>query len=326
MEIQRYEDADPVLQGGLCCELSETAEGGSISGNELVARGRSGSSDRQAVGYAEKQPIERHILLNPCCPLRNIVHSQKWLNTPWLRNVRGGSPLLNDIIDLIESELSYWDVGRFVEFYHMPGCDPTWASGRVHLSEYYLDPEESLEVATKLLEEQYSNDNLLIIEFLTMVYNVTNRSECVRKRNCIVIQGPPCSGKTFFVDMVASFFLCRGNMRNINKNESFPFQDCYNKRILVWDEPNYERGALETLKMLFAGDTCSVSVKYRQDQAISCTPVFVTTNSFLSFQGLPSFSTRIAQYHWREVPFLKKITKRLYPMTFYDLLIKYKII
>lgn len=51
-----------------------------------------------------------------------------------------------------------------------------------------------------------------------------------------------------------------------------------NKRVLYWDEPNFEPAAIETLKMLLAGDKCPANIKYKDHQIINKTPVIITTN------------------------------------------------
>lgn len=44
--------------------------------------------------------------------------------------------------------------------------------------------------------------------------------------------------------------------------------ECVEKQILLWNEPQCEVGSFETLKMIFAGDTCNVKVKYESDSRL----------------------------------------------------------
>lgn len=97
-----------------------------------------------------------------------------------------------------------------------------------------------------------------------------------------------------------------GQIANMNRNSSFPFNNCINKRVLHWDEPNFEPCALEDLKLLFSGDEFSVNIKYQPFNTITRTPVIVTANSNV-FPNSPAFQCRIINYHFKEAPFLKDL-------------------
>lgn len=62
------------------------------------------------------------------------------------------------------------------------------------------------------------------------------------------IVSPPSAGKNFFFDPVLSFYINRGTIRNFNRYTSFPLQDTVGRRILVWNEPNCESSAFDTVK------------------------------------------------------------------------------
>ena len=68
--------------------------------------------------------------------------------------------------------------------------------------------------------------------------------------------------------MVLHSLINFGQIGNFNKFLSFPLQEVINKRVLLWNEPNFKPGAIETLKMLFEGDSCDVKVKYKNDATI----------------------------------------------------------
>lgn len=84
--------------------------------------------------------------------------------------------------------------------------------------------------------------------------------------------------KIFFFDIVLHVLINFGQIENFNKFVLFPLQEAINKRVLFWNEPNYDPGAIETLKMLFGGDTCNVKVKYKNDATIRRTPIIVLSN------------------------------------------------
>lgn len=135
------------------------------------------------------------------------------------------------------------------------------------------------------------------------------------------IVGPPNSMKTTFINALASFVLVKGQIQNFNRNNSFPLTDCVDKRILLWDEPNFDRNDLETIKQLFAGDPCVVSVQYSNNITISKTPVFCTANSSV-FPKNDAFLSRMNTYHWSPPPFLSDSYKMINPLAFIDLIVK----
>ncbi|KAK9700609.1 Parvovirus non-structural protein NS1 [Popillia japonica] len=85
------------------------------------------------------------------------------------------------------------------------------------------------------------------------------------------------------------------------RNDSFPLNDCTDKRILVWDEPNYTRENLETIKMLFSGDNTPANVKYENQVVIEKTPLLITTNTDV-FPTSDDFNKRMVRYRWTQLP------------------------
>lgn len=81
----------------------------------------------------------------------------------------------------------------------------------------------------------------------------------------------------------------------MNRNSSFPFNNCINKRILHWDEPNFDPNALETLKKLFSGNEFPANVKYFNFQNLLRTPVICTANSNV-FLRVEAFKCRIQNF------------------------------
>lgn len=91
----------------------------------------------------------------------------------------------------------------------------------------------------------------------------------------------PSCGKTWFARLVKQACIKSGQITNMSRNSSFPFNNCVNKRILHWDEPSYDPSALDDLKMFFSGDEISMNVKYSPHTIIPRTPVIVTANSYV---------------------------------------------
>lgn len=47
-------------------------------------------------------------------------------------------------------------------------------------------------------------------------------------------------------------------MRNPTKGERFSFQECSDRRILMWDEAKLDPGQYDNIKRLLAGDSCKI--------------------------------------------------------------------
>ena len=182
---------------------------------------------------------------------------------------------------------------------------------------YYLELDESNRVAEDLLKLQY-NDNLAA--FLIRLYNITEK--LIPKKNSMMITGPPNSGKTFFFDMVTSFYLNVGTVANIVRGEHFPLNDCIHRRILMWNEPNCCLSAWEMVKMLTGGDSCPAKIKYQGDQIVSRTPLIITSNKDFIRQN-QYFETRVYFEKWNRASFLANINQKLNPLTFTYLINKY---
>lgn len=104
----------------------------------------------------------------------------------------------------------------------------------------------------------------------------------------------------------------------------FPFQDCINRRILLWNEINFMDSAIDTIKMLCAGDTMSVNIKFKSHVALYRTPLIILTNHDRLRD--PAFKDRMFAYTWNNAPFLKDYDKKPHPYAWPLLLHKYKII
>lgn len=87
---------------------------------------------------------------------------------------------------------------------------------------------------------------------------------------------PSLAGKNFFFGAVASYFLNYGMFgTGIIKNNNFTWADGAGKRLVIWNEPNYEQHHIEKMKELLGGDTTRVHVKYKGDQPLRPTNHFI---------------------------------------------------
>lgn len=191
------------------------------------------------------------------------------------------------------------------------------------LSMNYGNREESMEIIDSFIRFQCGDDDEQVCVFLNAVVDILDKR--IPKCNCLVIHSPPSSGKNFFFDMVFAICMNYGQLGMANKNNLFAFQEAPNKRLLVWNEPNYEAAVTDTLKMMFAGDPYTVRVKHAMDTHVRHTPVIVLTNNPVAFMHDTAFKDRIIKFRWEPAPFLKDVEFKPYPLTFFDLLIKYNI-
>lgn len=97
------------------------------------------------------------------------------------------------------------------------------------------------------------------------------------------------------------------------------------RRILLWNEPNFEPGSEEILKLLFGGDTCSAKIKYEGDACILRTPIIVLTNRDV-IPNDDTFNSRVWKYTWKVAPFLKYLTKKPHPIAMFYVFFKNNIL
>lgn len=187
----------------------------------------------------------------------------------------------------------------------------------------YYELGKSIEIIDNLLKFQFDDNNDEIVAFLQNLVNIIDRR--IPKRNCIVIKSPPSGGKNFFFDMVLGIVCNYGQLGQANRNNVFAFQEAPNKRLLLWNEPNYESALTDTLKLMMAGDPFTVRVKHSIDTHVTRTPVIVLTNNDVDFMCDPAFKDRIYKYVWKRAPFLAEYTKKPIPVTFFKILNKYNI-
>lgn len=122
-------------------------------------------------------------------------------------------------------------------------------------------------------------------------YNVYER--VTGKKNCLCIIGPANSGKHFWVDGLCDFSLNPGKMENPNRcNVQFAFSQCHNRRILKWDECNFDHYFDPTVLNLLQGKPFMANMKYKNTKAVIHTPLFVMANVYL-FSNETRFNDRI---------------------------------
>lgn len=197
-------------------------------------------------------------------------------------------------------------------------------------SKRYYNLEESYNVMNRLLKFQFNDDVDKIKDFLQCLVNVIDKQpednpKSNIKNNAFLVISPPSGGKNFFFDTILQLCLNFGQLGTANKNNNFAFQDAANRRIILWNEPNYEQGLNDYLKTLFEGGDTKVRIKMMGDAHIKRTPILVLTNNEVNFMADTTFKDRLKQYRWKAAPFLKDYKLKPYPLAFFELLLKYEI-
>ena len=207
---------------------------------------------------------------------------------------------------------------------HFMSCDPLqifFASENP--GEYYYDIRTSVQYLEALLNFQFDDCERSVKTFLRDIRDILDRRRA--KCNTLFILGEANAGKNFFFDCVTHFTVNFGIIANWNRHNQFPLQDCVNRRLLIWNEPNFEDGVEETLKMLFGGDQCPARVKYEGDAVIQRTPIIILSNNDC-FPRSQAFRTRMIRYRWRACRYLRDLTKKPHPLAIAYLFARWNII
>lgn len=261
-------------------------------------------------------------LLSKCavCPLTEIVYTREYLTDPAVAIKRLDSKEVKDAIDTRASVINTWSRNDFVRFYEDPATIKIWSARNLEaFDNHYLSYEESTTIVRDLLVFQLEDQTKAFVSALVDIL------ECnIPKTNCFLLISPPSAGKNFVFDGIRDYYLNAGQMNNPNKYNQFAYQDCHNRRIIIWNEPNYEPRETENLKMLFAGDNLSANVKCKPQANVKRTPIIVLSNHRPHFANHHAFKDRCMVWNWKAAPFLKDCNKKPRPDAIMNLLYSIK--
>ncbi|MCO6561045.1 MAG: hypothetical protein J6574_08075 [Gilliamella sp.] len=292
----------------------DSCRSGATSGNQ-----ETNQTARSSEG-GKTTNVEKYIRQFLTSPITHLLSTSYWINSKYyMINIQ--SNWFQCVMKKISFGFNRMTVYELFEYARKLDVDKLIYSSPTEMTfDYYYDIRTSVYILDELLRFQIEEDE--IKEFLETLVAVLDKT--IPKKNCIHIQGPPCSGKNLFFDCITSFCINCGHLGNFNKYNSFPMMDCIDKRVIMWNEPVLEVSALETLKMVFGGDTCPVKIKYMGDKLLLRTPVICLSNN----QPFPlddAFKCRMFTYEWKQCDDLKKVIKKPHPLAFPYLLIKYGI-
>lgn len=252
-------------------------------------------------------------------PVSATCDVDAWVLNPKLNYYNKSDVDYKRAVDCIAREYSHYSLEEIVDVVKV-AKSPSWLARH---PKHYLSLDESVKIILKLLVCQYGSDEF-IGAFLCRVNNICEKK--IPKLNSMFIHSPPNSGKSFFIDMVSSFYLNVGHVANFVRGEAFPLNDCVNKRVLVWNEPSIAPSMFDDVKMLAGGDPLPAKVKYQSNAVITRTPLFFTSNVNMFDKQDPVWTSRIYFEEWQPCIALKKIKQYPHPMAYYELLKKYNVI
>lgn len=273
--------------------------------------------------------LSKFILNNITYPIDNIHQSTIWRNSKHQFVLPSDKNLIR-AVSHVKNILTKFQFEDFEKIYDQANIIYFAALDRP-FNDFYYSIEESIEIALKLLKFQFEKDSMetgfeveeLIFEFLNNLYNVCEKK--IPKKNSIyVVSYEPSAGKNFFFDPIITFYLNTGHIANFNKYSNFPLQDAVNRRILMWNEPNFCDSSEDTIKMLLGGDTMSVNVKYNPYATIYKTPIIILSNNHVLKNK--AYEDRLFMYEWRRAEFLKEYDKKIHPLFYPQLLKKYNVV
>lgn len=259
------------------------------------------------------------------CPLEGIKSEKCFLEDDWLTDP-DHSTKVNKAIEIWSHKINCWTLREFYEMYQRANQEELIFSR----SKTYYSLNESVDIIDRLLKFQFDDDETCIKDFLQNLVNVLDwqpdsRPGCNIKCNTFLVHSKPSAGKNFFFDTIFTLLLNLGQLGTANKSNNFAFQDAANRRVILWNEPNYESSMTDYLKTLFEGGDTKVRVKMLGDTHVKRTPIIILTNNVVNFMTDIAFKDRIKQYKWKAAPMLKEYNLKPYPLVFFEILLKYEI-
>jgi len=253
-------------------------------------------------------------------PLANSCEHRDWFENPNLVFYDKSDPDYRRAVNTVQRKTATLNFHQLLEFGDNAIPYPRYFAMN---GDHYMSPSDSREAVYELLLFQYNTD-AEVVKFLRRLYDVCEKIE--PKKNSMYINGPPNSGKTWFLDMVSAFHVNVGHVSNMVRGDHFPLNDCVNRRLLTWNEPSIMPSAYDTVKMIAGGDPCPANVKYQGHSVINRTPLIFTANTWQFNRGDPVWTSRMHFEQWRTAPLLKRYTQYPHPRAYAMMMIEFGII
>ncbi|URQ09130.1 nonstructural protein [Halyomorpha halys erranti-like virus 1] len=281
-------------------DLSSSADVGVINDRPGPSTARRGGRPprRQEISEIIIQMLEER----SCSPPELLFTSNTWLLNKKTQFLLEKDREVQVSLEIYKLHINDWSIEQFM-LHYMKFKPLFHANSDSEYHERYLPFIESLRALCILLLYQFNNSVKDISVFLNNLVKVCNKEN--GKINTIFIHGQSNSGKNFFGDCLINFFLNSGMITNPSRQERFPFMDCVNRRILMWNEARLDPFFIDDFKQITGGDQLKANIKFKAPQYIKKTPVIVLSNQDVFSTGDNAFKNRIIQYKWHTCKYLE---------------------
>jgi len=148
--------------------------------------------------------IEELLYYYPTCPRQSFMKIKEFYNNRNLKDTLVHCKWAEKDLRNWCLKLSDWQLTDYINYYNDPKVKPYFNAYNRLREQVYFDISQSVAIANELLLYQFG-DSENVHDFLNYLINILDRR--VPKLNTLAIYGEPCSGKNYFFDAVAAFFL-----------------------------------------------------------------------------------------------------------------------
>lgn len=328
-----YDGTD--LEVATCRDENQSGHVGHGSGTELSHTKDSGNSRRKdskasTSGEDRTKAIIEFFLNHATFPLENILRTTAWENSPF-NTMIASDKQIQRVISIIQNRMANWTYAQYLKYYENVQVKLWGCHDIDEFKDYYYTEEESMEIIDRLLDYQLESiqefHDLPKEErkshFLNEIFDILEKQK--PKVNTFMVVSEPSAGKNFFFDPICAWYINVGLIQNFNRYNNFPLMEAINRRVNIWNEPNIEPAAFDTVKMLLAGDPLKAAVKYQTEQPLNKTPIIIMSNKNC-FPNNSAFNDRMLKYKWKRAPFLRKYIKKINPGVWPLLVNKYVLV
>lgn len=239
------------------------------------------------------------------CPLNVICTIVEYLNdNDDVRYCNQSDSFYRTVIDNFQCRLAKWSLHDYNGFYRTPDCTRRFTTINRAFDDVYYDVDFSCKILYELVDFLFRGNGDAITFLYTSVYHIVEPKN--GKTNTVLVHSLPSTGKNFFCDALCAYLLNYGQFFNETRHSNFSFQEAYNRRIILWNEPNYETSKTDFIKNICAGDQYKNLVKNRDDAPVQPSAVIMLTNNRIPLMNDPTFKDRLCVFHWHAAPFLEK--------------------
>lgn len=313
-----FQSKEPVRQPG---QLYGEKDG---SGNSNVKKRQKITQDSQFQRPANWPLTTTQLLYEyPTCPPEDFHYIKEFYLNDTLKNTLTNNKYVKQDLRNWCAKLGLWKLSDFNNYYNDPNVKPYFNGYSTNNDNVYYDVDTSVKIANQLLLHQYENDTEQVRNFLIDLLNVIDKR--VPKLNTLAIHGETNAGKNYFFDAVVAYFINYGYLGTIHKNNNFAFMDAADRRIILWNGPQYEANHVRQVKELLAGETTRVRVKYRDYVSVQGTPIIMLTDKMLSIFEMSELRSSIRLHRWKRACFLQDYNKKIDPRFLLKMFYKYNI-